>query len=898
MSGGTNSWTILTSEGSVAETMRPVAEGTQRDGESEASAEESQAASSAASAEGDMVPENKRAELNGDGSTDGVPPCLDSSSSFPSDGDSPSQSEGLPEGPTQPSAEPDSFSDSFANLTPSSDEPAASALNTETLGRVDLTEDDEGLSQEGAHRRNVEGLQEEGLQSEQRQDTAGVGNQAEATVATEGGEQKPPKAAAEVGPQLRRRRSLLASLERIGRAEEEEETEEEFRLPRQQEDSGFSVNKCILAALILLGLGTIFFSGFFMEPDEESGYAPNEPRDADLPENQEWMSTEAPQPDAESAELLNQLAKGSQQISELQAQLQAQTEELKVAKGRAEEGAKERMQWGEVEKENSRLKTEMASLPVLQKENQRMKKELDSLLALQKELETLRATVTELKLPTAPSELPVKDSASPPTGQTGDSTQGAAELPNKDKSSWDEQRVKYQHADKSQKHKGMDEQKVREKSQWMEGGRKKNDNRGKAEWETGERQPEKFSKEKYNKGKKETEPWQKDSARRGDEGKSWKDRKGGEEWKEKSDRKEWNEEKDWKKAKQLHQGAQLKKEQKKDWKERDGERHKGGEERKVENKGYRESGKEKWDKQQPKEKGGKKEWKPDGQWKNSQDQSKEGKWKSEKAQDQESRGPRKDGKGWGGSKEQKEKEWKSRSDGNKWKKDERNQEMNASGRDGTHKEEWKRADKKQRGRPKQGMKDGDGSPFRRDGSKVPGHRGNHDAHLRGEREPSRPRPSVKQPEYWLNQRTRLQRNPKPPQHCHSVETCAQTEGLPPVTFREFEAVLHTYLARAKEVGVDASAREELQKLATEFFKDGLFVHDQMRFQDFVEDLGDVLEDMVEGDDDDDDDEEGSAIEEEMEGFQREVMRKFSSATSGGKEGTKGDRRKESRRGHA
>lgn len=70
------------------------------------------------------------------------------------------------------------------------------------------------------------------------------------------------EAAGEVGPQLRRRRrSLLAALERVGRAEEEEEKEEEFQLPRQQEDSGFSVNKCIVAALILLGLGTIFFSG-------------------------------------------------------------------------------------------------------------------------------------------------------------------------------------------------------------------------------------------------------------------------------------------------------------------------------------------------------------------------------------------------------------------------------------------------------------------------------------------------------------------------------------------------------------------------------------------------------------------------------------------------------------
>lgn len=58
-----------------------------------------------------------------------------------------------------------------------------------------------------------------------------------------------------------RRRSLLAALEQIRRTEEEEEGEEEFQLPRREDDSGFSVNKCILGAVILLGLGTIFFSG-------------------------------------------------------------------------------------------------------------------------------------------------------------------------------------------------------------------------------------------------------------------------------------------------------------------------------------------------------------------------------------------------------------------------------------------------------------------------------------------------------------------------------------------------------------------------------------------------------------------------------------------------------------
>ena len=64
-------------------------------------------------------------------------------------------------------------------------------------------------------------------------------------------------------PEERRKRSLLAALEQIGRREEEEEEEEveEFQVPQRDDDSGFSVNKCILGAVILLGLGTIFFSG-------------------------------------------------------------------------------------------------------------------------------------------------------------------------------------------------------------------------------------------------------------------------------------------------------------------------------------------------------------------------------------------------------------------------------------------------------------------------------------------------------------------------------------------------------------------------------------------------------------------------------------------------------------
>lgn len=74
-------------------------------------------------------------------------------------------------------------------------------------------------------------------------------------------EQRPVKTAEEGEPGVRRRRSLLAALERIGRTEEEEEKGEEFQLPQREDNSGFSVNKCILGAVILLGLGTIFFSG-------------------------------------------------------------------------------------------------------------------------------------------------------------------------------------------------------------------------------------------------------------------------------------------------------------------------------------------------------------------------------------------------------------------------------------------------------------------------------------------------------------------------------------------------------------------------------------------------------------------------------------------------------------
>lgn len=72
--------------------------------------------------------------------------------------------------------------------------------------------------------------------------------------------------------------------------------------------------------------------------------------------------------------------------------------------------------------------------------------------------------------------------------------------------------------------------------------------------------------------------------------------------------------------------------------------------------------------------------------------------------------------------------------------------------------------------------------------------------------------------------------------------------------------------------MDSSQIDEFRKLATESFKNGVFVHDQMSFQEYVEDLGDILEDLVEGEEGDED--QDSALEDEMEGFEREVMQKF------------------------
>lgn len=65
----------------------------------------------------------------------------------------------------------------------------------------------------------------------------------------------------EGGGLQKRKISHLGSLDKTETEDDEEGEEEDFQPPQREEETVFSLNKCILASVILLGLGTIFFSG-------------------------------------------------------------------------------------------------------------------------------------------------------------------------------------------------------------------------------------------------------------------------------------------------------------------------------------------------------------------------------------------------------------------------------------------------------------------------------------------------------------------------------------------------------------------------------------------------------------------------------------------------------------
>ncbi|XP_067093294.1 pre-B-cell leukemia homeobox interacting protein 1b isoform X3 [Osmerus mordax] len=735
--------------------------------------------------------------------------------------DTASQLAGSSESQAPPSPDPDSFSESYTHISPSAEE-GSGFLLTETLG----AEEEAELIQEGeaVHQLNGEELGQEEEESELSQRVTEDGKQA---VPSGVGEEWAGDGREESSEVRRRRRgSLLAALERIGRRDEEEE-EEDLRLPqREEEETGFSLNKCILGAIILLGLGTIFFSGVFMDLDEEGEYDVREMRDAEVTGKHEWLNPEVPPPpvDVDNPELLNKPSEENLHVSVLQAQLQAQKEELKVAQGQAAEGEKERVRREEVEKENASDTTSPPGSPA----------------------------------------------AAPPPGPEEDGSL------NTDRPAEEEVRTLREGEGKEKKKKkdwmAGNEWKKEEPGQgkrgkegWKEQGEKKLREGGKKdwkpekEWKKGKRDKEsdgqggKKMEKKEWKGKEEkTGEWKKERESRGDEGKPWKNREERKEGRGKSERK------DWKKGENMGEGKEWKgKSEKKEKKEGkryvDGNEGKGGEEWRHQ---------KDWGKRH-KDKGEKKQWKGDKDWK-KKDGGRE--WKGEETrpwQGKEKEGPREGDR----KKERRGETWRQEGGSHHRGKDEHKHDKHEKShhgfteREGGKKELWHGPGEK---------------------SPPPTHR----------------KPPLEQPNYWLLQRERLQHNPSPQAKCTSVETCAQAEGLLPVPLPEFEALLLGYLAKAERVGVEASRREELRKLATEFFKDGVFAHDQMSFRDFVEDLGEILEDMVDGEEDEDEDEEEGGIEGEMDGFDDEAMKKFAVPGGGEKvEKKRGERMKEAGRGH-
>ncbi|XP_078283593.1 cell cycle progression protein 1 isoform X2 [Rhinoraja longicauda] len=90
---------------------------------------------------------------------------------------------------------------------------------------------------------------------------------------------------------------------------------------------------------------------------------------------------------------------------------------------------------------------------------------------------------------------------------------------------------------------------------------------------------------------------------------------------------------------------------------------------------------------------------------------------------------------------------------------------------------------------------------------------------------------------------------KSPKGCSDVFECAHQESLSlfnkvldPIKMEDFHKLLHNYLQREM---IDFQRWSELEKFINRFFRNGLFIHDQMLFSDFVNDVEDYLEDIAE-----------------------------------------------------
>ncbi|XP_016327301.1 pre-B-cell leukemia homeobox interacting protein 1b isoform X3 [Sinocyclocheilus anshuiensis] len=858
-----NSWTLLTPEVSGVENVGPVAEGLKIEEQlskapeaspethshlekhsSEASAHQptetsTQLQSDPALTHGSEPPElsqvtspetsEGRAQLNAahvsEEPSSVSATAEDVSSWTPDHGD-----QGHSESPVSPSTDVESFSDSYTHISPTS---GSSPLPASVCQEIDWFKSDEDSLRKTITEESKEVLETDGKE----------------------------------GDGLRKRKiSHLGSLDKTEAEDDEEGEEEDFQPPPREQETVFSLNKCILAAVILLGLGTIFFSGMLVDPDGEADMDVRELKD---PTNQEWLNPEVSKDTPvglQPPDILSKQAKEDQQILVLQAQLQQHQGELKEAQFRTEEGEKERVRREELEKEYERIKGELDRVPALQKEleqeNERMKeesarakKELEAIPLLQRELEHLKAKVSQLTQSTGRAESlhPSAASRMPSAGDKSD-------VPPIERQDMKPRKTRGKKSEEKEQSKGDKEWK-KKKSE------KKEDDKERRERVTeGEhtKEPKEWKKYKSHQeagkaGKRKE--WKKDNKRDdGKMGKESKNKKDFNEWEEKKELKE-----DKKQKKDKHVGQDEKRGDKKDWKDTGNKKVKEEKERKQ--RGERKENKDwKSDKQsggndhkERKEKR-KDEWKGEKEWRKEKSDGKHNdkKWKGDKEFPKEYDEKEMEEKHWRGKqRESKDREWTR--DGINEKKKKKAYYHKNEGKNSPNEKE-----KQQKGRH---------------GHRPPDQTSSHH-HYDHEN-------------YWTKQRERIQHYNEQRETCSGVADCARGEGLSPVGLRDFENLLQSYLNKLQDQD-QTSSKEELRKLVKEFFTDGVFAHDQMPFREFVEDVEDILEDMAEGEES-----EGEESEEddgdEMEEFEREAMEKFALPEEVKKVERKGEQKKESGR---
>ncbi|XP_072536562.1 pre-B-cell leukemia homeobox interacting protein 1b isoform X2 [Salminus brasiliensis] len=781
---------------------------------------------------------------------------------------------GHPESEPLLNPDADSFSDSYTHISPSPEltvHPAAS-------------QDEEGVSPGHEKSEPRKTLREEStpdVEVSEEQDNEGDG--------------------------LRRRKvPQLSPVDHRDDDEEEEGEEEPFRPPRRDDDVGFSLNKCIFGAVILLGLGTIFFS----EGDADV----QELKNPELPK--EWLNLEASKDmpaGVQPPETMERLEQESQKIAVLQAQLQEQQGELKAAQLQVEEGTKERLKREEIEVEIQKMRGELDKLPALQKEleqgNERAKKDLEALPAMQKELELLKSRVKELTQSTdgAQAVTPPSDSVSPSAGHESEMAAGQGKKELRDRKVRKEKEGKGGRKDqeegkpwKDQGNEGKEPKKQKEQE------KKIHPDEGK-EWKVkGERKvwEDKKAEKEGKKGKKQEDGkrWKdteiqrepKDEGRKRERKEDDKRRKDSKAKREFSEEGSGKEDKKWKKEKpwQLDGGRWETKERKhsqdkvddgKEWNLR-GDRKEGKDKKESKRSGDKVEGGKEWNlRGNPKEGKDEGEWKRGRQagsndkkeWKEKNEKKKDWKERNEQDSEKEQRSPKGERKAHRkdpqkGEKDHHEgnggkKEWKERAD----KRSSGKEKERA--KNGKKAEDRKRKDDYEKNGEKWSKKDKSRNPLSDEASH----------HSYSDRKQSQGHKHV---DYWAEQRERIRHYRGSTEGCDSATACAHAEGLRPVGQSDFEALLFAYLTKLLVPENQASKKEELSKLVGEFFTNGVFVHDQIPFSEFVEDVADILEDMAEL-------EEDEKVEDEMEEFAREAMEKFVLPDRGGNEG----KRKESGR---